>query len=726
MKKYIQLLSLALVAGAVYLPAQCPTVQNCPAPGTPVDLCDFTANNPLLWNETYWLDAATMEHNLADAPAELTVTATNTCTAGPDVTVNYLLFLDLDGNGTQETVVDSKNLPAPGTVAYNNAGNPNYSGGEVRSFDKRPVPPQEKWQFALETVVNGAVKTGTLRWQQQSAPGVFETPELPYGTHLIRWIVEDPQGAMQACEYQLVARDCKKPTVVCLNGLSVNIMPTGMITLWAVDFLAYAEDNHTPNSQLLIGIRKAGTGTGFPVDGAGNPLTSVTYTCDEQGIREVEVWCRDLAGNADFCQTYVLVQDNMGNCPVPGGTPLVCVGGGIEDFDVVIEPVLPTFPPVSLVLSNDQGCVQINPGAVPFNGDFIVSPVKDDNPLNGVSTFDLVLISRHILLTEQLDSPYKVIAADANRSGFVTAFDMVELRRLILGVYQELPANTSWRFVRADYVFPNPQLPFQPAFPESVVISPAMIDSTYNFVAIKVGDVNNTAIGNLLPEDAADQRAPLGLELPDLRMGAGESFDLALRPGEAGEWAALQAALRFDSALVEVEAVYPGDVAGLDEESFARPEPGLLNLAWFMPRPETLRPENVLLKLRLRARTAVRLRDAIRLDTERLAALAFSAEGEARALELKFNGLSMVAGTVLPQPNPTAGGTSFPLQLDEAATVTLQVTDLAGREVYGLRQELPAGNHQLDVPAAALDQTGFYIWRLQAGERVESGKLSRL
>ena len=62
------------------------------------------------------------------------------------------------------------------------------------------------------------------------------------------------------------------PTVSCLPGISVNILPTQFIQLWATDFLQYAQDNYTPIQQLQYGIRRSGTGTGFPVDGQGQPI----------------------------------------------------------------------------------------------------------------------------------------------------------------------------------------------------------------------------------------------------------------------------------------------------------------------------------------------------------------------------------------------------------------------------------------------------------------------
>ncbi|MFQ5445455.1 MAG: hypothetical protein ACE5FF_00840 [Saprospiraceae bacterium] len=42
-------------------------------------------------------------------------------------------------------------------------------------------------------------------------------------------------------------------------------------------------------------------------------------------------------------------------------------------------------------------------------------PVKEGDDRCGVTTYDLVLITKHILGVQPLGSPYKIIAADANK-----------------------------------------------------------------------------------------------------------------------------------------------------------------------------------------------------------------------------------------------------------------------------------------------------------------------
>ncbi len=181
-KMNIFMKNITLLLFFTWLTALRMTAQSCTplatCPGSPVNICDLTPNNTNLWNETYWLDIWTNIHDLSDAPTDLTVSATDTCGAG--LTFKYLLFLDLNNDGVQETVVKSWDLPAPGTVNFDNALLPNYVGGDVRNFDERPVVANQKYQFALEETVNGANSTAALRWNTTAAPGTYTIPEFPY------------------------------------------------------------------------------------------------------------------------------------------------------------------------------------------------------------------------------------------------------------------------------------------------------------------------------------------------------------------------------------------------------------------------------------------------------------------------------------------------------------------------------------------------------------------
>ena len=147
--------------------------------------------------------------------------------------------------------------------------------------------------------------------------------------------------------------------------------------------------------------------------------------------------------------------------------------------------------------------------SLPQNEDYTITPFKDDEHLNGVSTLDRVLIEKHVDGTDLLDSPYDIIAADVDKSDSVSIQDTFDLMNLILGITNVYPNNTSWRFVDADFVFANPQDPFSMAFPEVANLNNLNGDITdLDFIAVKIGDVNSTAISG--PSNPTPHAAIIG------------------------------------------------------------------------------------------------------------------------------------------------------------------------------------------------------------------------
>lgn len=128
-------------------------------------------------------------------------------------------------------------------------------------------------------------------------------------------------------------------------------------------------------------------------------------------------------------------------------------------------------------------------------GQYSIEPQScEQHPLNGVSTYDMVLIAKHLDGIELLNSPYKIIAADVDGSNSLTTQDTSILRSLILGMIVDIPGGNI-RFVRKDYVFPDPFDPFTPPYPKTYSIADLQGDVTnVDFIGVKAGDVNNTAV----------------------------------------------------------------------------------------------------------------------------------------------------------------------------------------------------------------------------------------
>jgi len=678
---------------------QCPT--------SPVIFCDLTTNNPLLWNALYYYDQVSGSPDLCEGPVDLKITATDLCSLA-DINIRYLLFLDLDGDGAMETVINSNNFtlppaqqPVPGTLQFGNANNLNFAGGTNYGFDFRQVGVNDKYKFALQTTVSGVNKTAFVRWNTVNSPTNYVIPELPYGTHKIKWFVSDGCGNESVCEYSFIVRDCKPPTVTCINGLSINIMPTNpaMIAIWAIDFILYSEDNCTPVANLKYGIRRSGTGTGFPVNSPG-----VTFTCADIGTQPVEIWAIDAAGNADFCETFVVVQDNIGACGAGNGN--VTVAGalktvqnvGLEEANVELEATLLTaVPPMTTFkLSNTAGNYLFG-NMLPLASSYTVTPTKDDNHLNGVTTFDLVLISRHILGLEPLSSPYKMIAADANKSGSITTSDIVELRKLILGIYQELPGNTSWRFVDKAFGFPNPANPFQTLFPENKSLLDVQINMlAEDFVAIKVGDINDNALPNGLQSMDDRSAGTLYFEVDDRKVKAGEEVTVHFQAAEKN--AGYQFTLDFPA--LEVAELWPG--ANMTDQNFALfAEEHTMTVSVDGDAGE--------FAVKFRAKQAGELSKMLRGSSRVTRAEAYDSRGEKLEVAFRFNspqGPSVVgADFELMQntPNPLQEVTNIAFHLPAAAAATLTITNVEGRVLKVIKGSYAQGPNAIQLNRADLE-----------------------
>lgn len=122
---------------------------------------------------------------------------------------------------------------------------------------------------------------------------------------------------------------------------------------------------------------------------------------------------------------------------------------------------------------------------------------KESTITNGITTFDIVKVQRHVLGIEPFTSPYQLIAADIDRSGAVTISDILQLRKLVLNLETTLPNNMSWIFLNGDYNFLNPEDPFSEVYLGDATNFGYKANKKqlvpFKVIAIKVGDVNFSA-----------------------------------------------------------------------------------------------------------------------------------------------------------------------------------------------------------------------------------------
>jgi hypothetical protein len=193
----------------------------------------------------------------------------------------------------------------------------------------------------------------------------------------------------------------------------------------------------------------------------------------------------------------------------------------------------------------------------PIYSDYKIQPEKDDDHLNGISTFDLVMIQKHLLGAETFTSPYQYIAADINNNQTISAVDLVELRKIILGINKSFPNNKSWRFTTADQEL-SLSNPFD--FEEFKIINHLEYTSTGNdFVAIKIGDLNGTAIAHINKRETANNSNRLNLIFEDQNVIEGEVVNVAIYANDFDAINGLQLSLRPNQLVFE--DVIPGKLS---------------------------------------------------------------------------------------------------------------------------------------------------------------------
>jgi hypothetical protein len=430
----------------------------------------------------------------------------------------------------------------------------------------------------------------------------------------------------------------------------------------------------------------------------------VTFTCDDLGPQTLEIWVTDIYGNQDFCVTFLEVQDNMGFCN--GGVPVVIAGAvategaeGVEGVNVEVNGGL------FAQFTDQTGNFSFN--NLVTGGDYTVTPLLDSNPGNGVTTYDLVLISRHILGIQDLNSPYKMIAADANKSNSVTTLDMVVIRKVILQLEPGFANNTSWRFVDKDYVFANPTNPFAAQFPEVINFNNLNSSELFaDFVAVKVGDVNGSAVANLNSqvEDRTFNGA-LSIDVAEQSLKAGQTYTIAFT-SEAADLLGYQFTLNVSDAVEVVDLI--GGVAGAEHFGLLLEE-GVITTSWNVSEARALAQGEVLFSLVVKANSNVSVSDVFAVSSSYTVAEAYDSNSELLDVNLTFSGQAASEFALYQNiPNPFKGVTVIGFTLPEATTATLKVMDVSGKVLAVVNGDYAKGYNEVRLSDIAATGVLYY------------------
>lgn len=351
---------------------------------------------------------------------------------------------------------------------------------------------------------------------------------------------------------------------------------------------------------------------------------------------------------------------------------------------------------------------------------YYIAPVLDGgNIREGLDSWDLTLMIRHLLLLSELDSPYKIIAGDVNNNGELTIGDVIDLQQVLLYYENEFPNNTSWRFVSGNFTFADPANPFASAFPEAAFVKLSEHNMDQQFIALKTGDVSGNADPSNLTAGDTRTDEVLTFTAPNAQLIAGETVTIPFSAKDFKQLAAYQYTLNFDPAVLEFVSIETGDLENLTDRNFVvLKEEGAINTNWFNHTAVTSENEMTVFNISFRAKQNSELKDAVSLNSRYTSAIAYQDSGAAMDVELTF----IQDNEILPanqlelyqnQPNPFNSETSIGFNLPETMDITLEFYDMTGRLLYRIASEYSKGYNEIPVSSAALSTSGVIYYQLE-------------
>ncbi|PTM09659.1 MAG: hypothetical protein DA408_17780, partial [Bacteroidetes bacterium] len=501
---------------------------------------------------------------------------------------------------------------------------------------------------------------------------------------------------------------------------TVTLMPQQeggcAMAIWASDFEAspiYDCTGQGPQTNGgLLRVTKYAIYRASDVEAAGETFvpdpaqTGIVLNQDDDAQTIVYIYAFDEEGNYDYCETYVLVQLN----------PACSTGGTGTIAGVILTELSDAVEGVEVNLNGDMAMSMTTSanGTYRFDnlllgGDYTVTPYLNANPLNGVTTFDLVLMSKHILGVQPLNSVYKRIAADVNRSRTITTLDMIQLRKLILNIETEFANNTSWRFVDAAYAFPEVTNPWYEEFPELINENNLVSNLNADFVGVKIGDVNGSAQANLLSGDDRTLNGQFNFEVANANLKTGNVYTIAFTAKELV--AGYQGTLALNGAeLVDIEY----GVATAENFGLRFADQGMITMSFNGEYSK----DAVLFSLVIRATQDAELSDVLKVNSRYTVAEAYQ-NGNTRNVGINFsNGTVADAGFEIYQntPNPFQANTLIGFNLPADAQATVTITDASGRVLTVVRGDYAAGYNNINVTKDMIQgATGVLTYTVTSG-----------
>lgn len=599
--------------------------------------------------------------------------------------------------------------------------------------------------------------------QGPDATGIY-----PVGTTKVTFNIEYGCGKDTSCTVEITVLSKVAPVPYCRDGVITTLMgvdtdkdgkfDAGMVDIWAKD-LDIGSYHPCGNLPLTFSFE------------ADSVVMSTTFTCDDLGKNEVRMYVTDQYGNQTYCRTYVIIQNNNVNIPDcepdttgGGGTsgPLILVsaingsvltdlgkpvpgteiiltafeqdtvlsttydttitarldtvylpGGGTRveiRIDTVVAQLTDTIYQDRIVTSRSSDRGLFETGKWRNGAGYLLSAEKEGPVLEGLDIMDALMLIQYLIGAEDLDNPYRLMAADVNRDNKVTYTDFELLYNVIMGIQPAFPTGESWVLIPAEHQFSDPDNPWKDPIPGSVRINALARDTEVPFIAVKLGDVD----GNVRPsftKTLTQQRAVASkwFDIKDRSVQAGQEVGISV---DLSEYHAGAFHFNLDPELFELSSHSFGHAAGPVDKVFSKEG------TWFVSFAGQTE-----LRLTLVARNSGKVSQG--LSESSMDGLVIGKDDQPYRPVLRYNE-DRDLFHVSVYPNPFRDDLTLEMISGHAGQVTLRIYDLTGRMVLQRNSTVEAGATHFTISGTALPGTGFYFYDVERAGVHKQGKLHKI
>ena len=585
------------------------------------------------------------------------------------------------------------------------------------AFANIPVPTAVDACFGNDLLPEDYTWTVTGPASNTSGMGDTASQDLGLGTHTVEWTINGSCSTTSTCVYEISVENNLGTVASCRSNVTTVISGPGPIGQMPGVTIS-ASDFDLGSMNACGGPLSISFNADDPTD------TTLDFNCTQIGDHVLDIFFTDSDGNQDFCTATATIQVNGNFCDSVGSLVVIDIAGSIvteqenlvEDVDVALMNMNGNMMGTTLTNNNGEfAFLDINAA-----DDYRVEAMSGDDYLNGVSTLDLVIIQRHILGIETIDTPYRLIAADVNGTESINGVDLVELRKLIIGIYTELPQNESWRYVEESFVFDQPTHPWP--FSESIdLLQPGQDMQDNDFVAVKIGDVDNSAVVQMVSGEVNTQKQNnIGLHnellsLEDNTYLVPVYFDKDLT------FNGLQVSFKMKEG-VEIIDIENGRIELTDSDYLMTED--RMTLAYVATGAEKLKSEDALFYMTVRADKPINGTPYV-IDSQLVSPELY--DENLTVMDI-VSAIGIGESPILFQnvPNPWSSQTLIEFQLPKAGEVMLTLMSYDGRVLKTEEGWYEKGNHKIVWNANDMPEHGVYYYKMETENHSITKKMIRV